>query len=227
MRWKVLAIPDTHFPFEHSRALNKLFREVISEVEFTHIIQLGDLLDQYSFTRFTKKNLYLPERELKWGREKAEKFWAKIHDKQPKARKIQLLGNHDYRMVKRAQEKLPEAQELILYATEELYEFDNVHTVKDPRQEYFLNDVAFLHGYLTQPGAHTRFMNMSTVHGHTHRGGVTFVPVRKGVIWELDCGYLGDPKKEPLNYTPQKFKNATLGYGVIDEFGPRFCPIHF
>lgn len=221
---KILVIPDLHFPFEHRGACRILWKR-ICQVKFTHIVQVGDLLDQYSYTRFAKKNIYLPERELKDGREKAADMWAKIRAEQPQAACIQILGNHDVRAIKRAQESLPAAQELVRDSLLELYEFEGVHLVRDPREEFIINDIAFLHGYRTKLGDHTKFMHMNTVHGHTHRGGVAFIPMNDKILWELDAGYLADKNKEPIAYTPQRTSNWTLGWGEIDNFGPRFCPI--
>lgn len=225
-----MAIGDLHFPFHHKKALIQLFRRIESN-EFKYIIQIGDLLDQYAFSRFSKKNIHLPERELKYGRDCALSFWETIHTLQPKAKKVQLIGNHDVRLIKRAQEKLPEAQELIADSIMELYKFENVLTVSDPRQEYLIEHpkmgtIAFLHGYKSKIGDHSKYMHMNTVHGHRHRGEVTYFPIKNKIIWELDCGFLADANKEPLAYNEQKTNNWTLGWGEIDSLGPRFIPIY-
>lgn len=224
----VLCVGDLHFPFHHKGAVSALLKRVASQ-EFQWIIQIGDLLDQYAFSRFAKKNLHLPQRELAHGRECAVRFWERIHNLQPTANKVQLLGNHDVRLVKKAQEKLPEAQELIHDSLIELYQFDHVKTISDPRQEFklvhpSLGEIAFLHGYKSKIGDHTKWMHTNTVHGHRHRGEVTFLPINGKTLWELDCGYLADCNKEPLAYNEQKTNNWTLGHGEIDSLGPRFIP---
>lgn len=192
---------------------------------YDYIIQVGDLLDQYSFSRFAKRNLFMPDRELRDGRDQALEMWSNIRRKQPQAKCIQLLGNHDVRALKRAQERLPEGQDIVHDSVMELYEFEGVLTAKDPRAEYKIEDIAFLHGYRTKLGDHTKYMHMNTVHGHTHRGGVAFVPVNGKTLWELDAGYLADADTEPMAYSEQKTNNWTLGYGEIDIRGPRFIPI--
>lgn len=222
---RILVIPDLHFPFFHREACKVLWKR-ICDVKYTHIVQIGDLLDQYNFTRFAKKNIFLPDRELKFGRELAVDMWAKIREKQPQAVCVQLLGNHDVRALKRAQEKLPEAQDIVRDSLLELYEFEGVHTVQDPRSEYFIGETAFLHGYRSKLGDHTKYMHCNTVHGHTHRGGVAYIPIAGKTLWELDAGYLADPDKEPLAYSEQKTNNWSLGFGEIDNFGPRFIPIN-
>lgn len=222
----VCILGDLHFPFHHKRTLNKLF-DRLTEEKFSHIIQIGDLLDQYCFTRFPKKNIRNADREIKYGRELAQEMWYQIHRRQKKAKKVQLLGNHDDRLVKRCQERLPEAQDLVKHSLFELYSFENVKTIIDSREEYFLGDIAFLHGYLSKIGDHTKFMQMKTVHGHRHRGEVTFLPIKGKILWELDVGYMADASKEALSYTPQKTSNSTLGWGEVDFLGPRFIPVNF
>ncbi len=222
---RVLILGDLHFPFHNKEACKVVWKR-ICEVKYTHIIQIGDLLDQYSFTRFAKKNIFLPDRELKFGRELAVEMWDKIVKQQPGAVCVQLLGNHDVRAVKRAQEKLPEAQDIVRDSLLELYQFEGVYTVQDPRQEYFIDDICFLHGYRSKLGDHTKFMHKSTVHGHTHRGGMLPVPINGKTLWELDVGYLADCTKEPMAYSEQKTNNWTLGFGEIDSLGARFNPIN-
>jgi predicted MPP superfamily phosphohydrolase len=226
----ILGIGDLHFPFHHKGAVKELTARIASK-KFDLIIQVGDLLDQYGFSRFAKQNIMVPHRELQYGRELALTFWDTIHTLQPTAKKVQLLGNHDIRIIKRVQEALPEAQELVISSLLELYQFDNVETVSDPRKEYIvkhptLGKIAFLHGYRSKIGDHTKFMHMNTVHGHRHRGEVTIIPILGKLLFELDCGYLADPKKEPLAYSEQRTNNWSHGWGEIDIYGSRFIPLN-
>lgn len=224
-----MVLPDLHFPFQNVAACRQVSKR-IEQIKYTHVIQVGDLLDQYSFTRFAKKNLYIPERELKDGRTAAEGMWKFIRSKQPQAQCVQLLGNHDVRAIKRAQERLPEAQDIVKDSLLELYEFEGVQLVRDPRCDFMIEDIMFLHGYKSKLGDHTKFSRTHTVHGHTHKGGVAFVPMQGKILWELDAGYLADADKEPMAYTEQKTSNWTLGFGEIEEvcgtLVPRFIPIN-
>ncbi len=70
-----------------------------------------------------------------------------------------------------------------------------------------------------------QYNTRSTIVGHSHVGGVVFRQSSKGTIFELNAGYLADETAEPLRYRPQTISKWTLGYGLIDEKGPRFCPI--
>jgi len=196
----------------------------IKSKKFDVIIQIGDLLDQYCFSNFTKKNIMLPDREIKYGRDLAVKLWKDIRKYQRKAKLYQILGNHDIRIIKRCEEKLPSAQDLFKFTILELYRFEGVKTISDPREELIIDGICYTHGFLSKIGDHAKKFHMSCVHGHRHRGELTFFPVRNKMLFELDVGYLADVNKEPLAYQPTKTNNWTLGWGEIDEFGPRFIP---
>ncbi len=217
---------DLHLPFHYRPALTKAM-ERLSEKKFDYVVQIGDLLDQYNFTRFTKKYIITPDREIKSGRYFAEKFWSDVRKLQPQAKLIQILGNHDVRMLRRSEEKIPEVQDLIKASLLELYRFDNVKTIEDPREEFFIKDIAFLHGYKSKNGDHMKWMHSNAVHGHRHRGEVTYIPIRGRTLWELDVGYLADPNQVPLAYSEQKTTNWTWGHGEIDHMGPRFVAYNF
>ncbi len=130
--------------------------------------------------------------------------------------------NHGF---KRAEEKLPEAQDIIKKSLLELYRFKGVTTIEDDRKELIIDGVVYMHGYRSKLGDHTRYNNRSTVVGHSHVGGVVFCQYDKGILFELNAGFLADETAEPLRYRPQTISRWTLGYGLIDEKGPRFCPI--
>jgi hypothetical protein len=104
--------------------------------------------------------------------------------------------------------------------------FEGVKTLHDPREELKLpGNVDVIHGYLGRLGDHRNYTLTNVVHGHTHTGGVVFRQVAGRVLWELDCGLAGDMESKALSYTPQKSTKHTLGWGFLDEYGPRFIPL--
>lgn len=221
---KILILGDIHFPFHNKKALAKVLSEV-KRIKPTHVVQIGDLYDQYSFSRFTRKNLQTPEEELRESRNAGISLWNSVHKNAPNAKRYQILGNHDVRLIKRAEEKIPEAQTLIRKSVYELYKFKGVKTIYDDRQELVIGDVTFIHGYRSKLGDHMRFNRSNTVVGHSHTGGVVFEQQAGRIIWELNAGYLADETAEPLRYRPQTTSKWTLGYGLVDEKGPRFIAL--
>lgn len=136
-----------------------------------------------------------------------------------------MRGNHDDRASKRVSEALPELEHLVTPAIAALFQFDGVLTVQDSRMEYEHEGVLYMHGYLGGTGRHLAHNLRSTVHGHTHKGNVTYRHTGEGTVWELDAGFLGDIDAPVFTYSAQKrMHGTTLGCGWIDQYGPRFIP---
>lgn len=218
----IVVLGDIHYPFNNEKATSAAIK-LVKALKPTHIVQIGDLYDQYCFSRFTRKNIILPEQELEEARARAEEMWKSLRS--TGARCFQILGNHDIRLIKRVEEKLPEAQTLVRRSMLELYQFKGVRTIEDDRQELIINGILFLHGYRSRLGDHMRYNRQSTVVGHSHVGGVVYEQYRNRILWELNVGYLADETAEPLKYRPQTTSKWTLGLGVIDTKGPRFIPL--
>lgn len=218
-------------PF-HDRVALSMVVDFIAQnkKDITHVVQLGDLLDQYAFSHFAKKYTS-SDKEIKAGRHHAEMMWKTIFALVPKSQLVQLCGNHDLRMFKRAQERLPESQEIVKKFTHELYSFNNVKTIFDYREAYWINDIRFLHGY-KKHGTHMLHSMQKTVVGHLHTAGLVYRNVEtangeRRLIYEANAGFLGDEVKfiDQLGYTPEKLTGWTLGFLVIDNYGPRFISL--
>lgn len=219
---KIVVLGDIHFPYHNKKALREAIKYIKLEKP-THVVQIGDLYDQYSFSRFSRKNITLPIKELNKARKEAVRMWQEVGaGKQLKG--YQILGNHDIRLNKRVQDKLPEAQELIQYALAPFYTFEGVTTIFDDRKELIIDNIVFIHGYRSRLGDHAKFNRRNTVVGHSHVGGAVFEQYKGEIIWELNAGYLADETAEPMRYRPQLTSRWTLGWAIIDEHGPRFIP---
>jgi predicted MPP superfamily phosphohydrolase len=211
---KAVIIGDTHFPWVDW----KLLRETIDFIDDFGpgiVIQMGDLFDFYSFSRYARTlNLCTPKWEVKAGREGAEEMWSLIQSAAPRAKCYQLRGNHDERVAKQVLAKFPEAEALLdLLDYDKLWRFDGVKTMKSQSEELILN------------GDHMRHNLMNTVTGHSHHGGVTTMRYRGKSLWELNAGAVADMKAKPLKYgLNNKLTKSVLGFGVIDKHGPRFIP---
>src|SRR5437899_12189351 len=107
---KILIVGDLHLPYHNKRALRSIY-EAIKKEKPTHIVQIGDLYDQYSFSRFTKKNIITSTKELQKARKSAIQFWKRARALRRSVKCYQLLGNHDVRLSKRISERVPEAYE--------------------------------------------------------------------------------------------------------------------
>lgn len=226
-RNKIICIGDTHFPF-HSEAVAKWIIQYIKKNKNSiyAVVQMGDLYDMYSFSKFAKRHIDANE-EIRQGRYYAQEFWHAIKKSAPYALLYQIKGNHDDRVAKRVLEKFPEITMFLNY--EKLWEFDGVNTLHDSSQALEIWDWKFIHGH-RKNGDHCKAVGFSNVVcGHTHRGGTWSMRVSDAsprLITELNCGYVGDPFHPSLIYRPmQKYFTWTHGLGEIEKgVGARFIP---
>lgn len=222
---RALFIGDTHFPFIHRPTLEQIF-DFTEAMKPEVIVQVGDLFDLYSHAKFPRShNVFTPKEEMATARDGAQKMWAELKRRAPKARCVQITGNHDARPAKRILEVYPEAEDWIEEIMARAMSFDGVELIKDFREHLELpGNVRVIHGYLSGIGKHREFNMTNVVCGHTHKGGVVFRQVREEIIWELNAGLTGDPSAKGLSYTSQRVVDWTLGWGWLDEYGPRFIP---
>jgi predicted phosphodiesterase len=221
----ILVIGDTHFPWVHTECLEAI-HAFNSEKKPTVIVQVGDLYDLYCHSKFPKSlNVYAPEEEERLAREGAAKMWERLIRDNPSAKCYQLLGNHDIRPAKRVQEKNPEMEHVIKAHLGVITQFPGVTTINDYRQELVIDGIVFHHGYRSQLGSHRDYTMSNFVCGHSHKGGVVYRRLKDQTIWEMNAGFVGDAESKAMSYSSQKIHDMTLGWGYIDEHGPRF--IHF
>ena len=226
----VLVIGDVHEPWSHGPTLEKIYAAV-EEIKPDVVLQIGDLRDLYSFSRYpVNPNAITPEREIDRGTAACTKMWERVRKANPKARRIQLLGNHDERPSKRLSETLPACKLLAAPTLKALFEFPGVETHHDPAQEFFLNtaagEVCFMHGHRAKLGDHAKYNQMPTVCGHSHQGGVVYLRHKSKVFWELNAGWCGDETAPVFKYGNQRaLKTWTRGFGLIDSRGPRFVSL--
>lgn len=216
---KFAVIGDTHFPF-HCPVLIKKIVERIRITQPKFIIQVGDLYDYWSQSKYPKSlNLLTPQEEVLKGRLAAEEMWAAIHKVAPHAKKIQLKGNHDERPFKRMLEKAPELEPF--FNIDHLFEFPQVETVQDSKQELVINGILFIHGW-KKHGDHMKYSLMRTVHGHTHKASIIYHMLRGEIIWEADAGIAAATDSVPMGYGGKRWTDCTKGLLEIDDLGPRF-----
>jgi predicted phosphodiesterase len=219
---KIMIFGDIHFPFHHKKALSWALSALRAEKPDV-VVQIGDLLDQYVFSRFTRSPSFItPKEEMERGLNEAGRFWKEVKSRCPRAGLYQVLGNHDMRLRKRIGETLPELESV--FDSRSLYRFPGVHTMQDDRTELAIGDITIIHGHLSKLGDHMKKLSSKVVVGHSHTGGVVFSKHKNGLLWELNAGFLADEAQLPLNYGPTRMKEWTLGYGLVDNKGPRFVP---
>lgn len=222
---KTLFIGDVHAPFANLQCLQAIY-EFAAKHQPEVIVQVGDLYDMYSHAKFPRShNIFTPRDEQKAARAQAETMWSELKKAAPKADCFQLYGNHDVRVLKRVLESYPSAEDWVAQMLKEAMSFPGVTTLDDARSELMLEgNVMVHHGYLSQLGRHRDYALHNVVVGHSHTGGIVFKQIRDQILWELNCGYVGDQNAKGLTYTAQRTVPWTNGWGWLDEYGPRFIP---
>lgn len=224
-------IGDTHFPFTNTNTLYGKggVIDTIKKIKPDYVVQVGDLYDLYSWSKFPhKRDLYTPRQEIEEGRRMAEEMWAKVRKAAHpwKCKFIQLKGNHDERPTKRLMEKIPSLFSVMSDPLHELFVFKGVQTQPSEREDLIIDGIVFMHGFRGKLGDHARVNGLPTVCGHSHRGGAVFIRHGDRTIWELNAGFCADELSCPMSYTRQRTLSTwTQGFGVIDEYGPRFVPM--
>lgn len=221
---RILVIGDCHFPWANPKTLNGIYN-YIQYVSPTIIVQIGDLYDFFSFSKFPKTaDVITPKEELAQGYGDAFVMWEKIRKFAPRAKLLQLKGNHDSRPLKRIIERFPEASSLLDLG--HLFDFPKVQVCDSERDEVIIDKILFMHGFRARLGDHALHNGMCTVVGHSHLGGVIYHRLGDRTIWELNAGFCADEAVEPLSYTRQRrISKWTQGFGYIDNYGPRFIPL--
>lgn len=220
----IVAVGDSHFPFASKGTVRRII-DLIRRVKPRIVVQLGDLYDLYSYSRFARSvNIMTPAEETRRGREQAEAFWKAVQSASSNAECFQLLGNHDSRLVKKVFDVMPEYERFMDHS-KSLWEFEGVTTQPSEREELIIEGICFQHGY-RKFGEHVKHNQMNTVCGHLHLGGVAFMRLGKKTLWELNAGFCADESSVPMSYSRQnKISKHTQGVGLIDQDGPRFIPL--
>lgn len=224
----IMVVGDTHFPFVSMNSLSLLYA-LVEVLKPRHVVQVGDLYDMLSHSRFPRsRNAYNPFEEMSLGFEMSQEFWRKIKNLSPGVKCYQILGNHDVRPLKKILEHYPEGE--VFFSIDRYFQFEGVQTIMDPRELLMIQGIGFTHGHGPM-GSHRDATGKNNAHGHTHKGGShfkvvggSFIGEPKKTLWELDAGFLGDPNSKALSYTPLKVNLGTEGVGWIDALGPRFIP---
>lgn len=217
---KVLAFGDTHFPFENKKSLLSLYR-YIAKSNPDVIIHLGDLYDNYMFSRFDKDfNVIKPKDELLQSNKRAIEMWKKIQDLAPNAEKCQLFGNHDIRISKLIMSRTPTLASEIKTIREKYYTFPGVKVMTSDREYVEYDNVIYVHGWHNSNVMHMRHFKKPVVHGHNHRPDMVWEPASKTEYkprWEVDCGCLADQTKVPFDYTNSIQTSWKAALAIIDN----------
>lgn len=225
-----MVLGDIHAPHIDKRVFTRIIDEVIPRYKPELILQIGDLYNLGAWSRWPKKQVN-PKDELLEGRMVAESIWKSIQLRAPKARLIQLLGNHDKpRLEKLVLSKAPELEPFI--QVDHLWQFPGVETFIDAKEPFILGDTLFTHGHRSKVEDYLKDFQYryNVVVGHHHVAKIVYERIggmfNQETRWCACAGLIGNPFDGEMNYRPlNKFFKWTQGVLLIEEGNPRFIPL--
>jgi UDP-2,3-diacylglucosamine pyrophosphatase LpxH len=216
-----LFIGDVHLPFEHPRAL-EFCKGLVKDFDIPHenIYSVGDLLDQYHFSRWPKSPdaKHTVSQEIELAREKIKK-WARAF---PEMKIVE--SNHDSRIIKKAiGADLPSQ---VIRSLEEIFELPDTWEIKD--QFVIMGpDILVCHGEefpdALQAAIH---YGLNVVQGHHHaKFGVQYRRSRMQMLWGAATGWLGDVGQYAFEYGDKSKFKPILGSTVVVNGIPYAVPL--
>lgn len=213
---KWIAIPDVHVPYHDPKIIGIILRAA-DAIGATRCVQLGDLTDCYSVSRFPKSR----DRRLDiaWELDSTAEL-VNVLDKAFPDERVITLGNHDVRMERYVAEKAPEIAALFPTYVERIGFKERGWRVTNYMDGTRIGDLNVTHevGF---SGAHAAQQTLgvyssSVIFGHTHRIGFA-------VAGDLDgkrrvgamLGWCGDVEKIDYHYRARVARESSHGFGIV------------
>lgn len=212
-----LIIPDTHIPFEDQRAY-ALMLKVGKYVRPDEVVILGDYLDFYSVMSHPK-DVTLSKLTLQREVECGQKRLREIAKTFPKATKVYIEGNHEYRLARYLRDRAPD-----LFGLIDLPDILGLKPLKfkwipyGPEQKYkVLNSKLYARHEPIGPNARTTATRSmcSLIYGHIHSIEESQVVALDGSNYRaISVGWLGDQRQAAFNYVHNHAQWAK-GFGIV------------
>lgn len=216
---RVLAIGDTHAPFNHPDALD--FLATLKRRYRPHVVvHIGDLGDQHGWSRHERQ----PDAPGQADEDsQCLEFCHQLYKLFPRVKAC--IGNHDVRLSKKCVKAGVPSR---LHRTiPEIYESPDGWTWDDG---YIVDGVAYMHGdgYSGLDAALkcARDNRISTVIGHIHSvGGIRWVASQFSRIFGASTACLIDPKSIAMSYGKRYPARPVLGSMIVIDGVPQFVPM--
>ena len=141
------------------------------------------------------------------------KHFQELRRAAPRARCIEIASNHGDRLLKRIRERLPEIEGLV---SQDVFRLEGVERLPEVR----IDGVQYMHGFRGRAQEHAKYNQCSTVHGHSHMASLVWHKNGRGAYFNLECGWLGDERRECFAYREQSLTRWILSVGLITNGSP-------
>lgn len=192
---KIAFISDEHYPFQDEKARN-IALQVVHEFSPDEMIVGSDGIDFYSLSYFDKNPETLKQNGLQnvidaWV--SGQKEWTSAC---PQATKRHIIGNHEVRYTHYLWQN-PELCDLDVLKLSSVLNFPVCGIKGEPEEEIVYNDLLSVrHGSVIRKNSGATALaelekdrySISTLSGHSHRGGNTLATAR-GVVYQAQEGF--------------------------------------
>lgn len=228
---KSIVAHDLHLPFIH-KGLSKKFLDTCRRIKPDRIILAGDIVDLHALTTHRRAKDWMDrcDRELELSR----KWLRELRRNSPRSDIIFIKGNHEDRLDRMIESKVPEMRHLgisvpMLLGLGEL----NIRWVEDAGKTKVWASTSrgrfrILHGHEFKggskfPGGHALKIAEAlgcNVHiGHTHKLGMFIIPVAGKLRTVVEGGLMADMKAAALGYAGPAPKWASA-FTIYDDKQP-------
>jgi len=211
-----LVVPDAHYPF-HDRQCVQLLKGIIEDLKPEAVISIGDLADCWSISRFAKSR----RQQVSLDREIEAASWGLdelgiTH---------YALGNHESRFETYIQEKAPQLEGMVSWASSLDLDKRGIHWCE--YGSYFaFGDCYFSHDFgvsgLTAGSRSLNLVGSTVVFGHTHAGNMWSQPVLRddhpaGFVSAVNVGWIGDHDQIFYRNRAAARRSYQHGFGIIEQ----------
>lgn len=227
-----IAFPtDEHFPFQNDRA-REVALKIVNDFNPDELPAGSDGLDFYklsSFDRDPKRMTFSLDTEIKmWQRAQLE--WKSAA---PNARRRYIMGNHEFRWDK-ALWKLEAFYELSELSLGSILGLNKLGIEPEILDEISFGELVIRHGQIVRQHSamsakgevEKQRHQVSTMTGHTHRGGMYMTTAREKVVYGLECFCLC--RLDPwYGQGPYDWQNGIVLATIHNDKSLQFEPIPF
>ena len=215
---QVFVLSDMHIPFQDEETLANVF-DCLVDSQPENIVLLGDILDCYSISRFSKR----PDRmrNLQYEIDTFYKMMRELQKHLPNTDIHYVLGNHENRLEKLVLDN-PGLFGLSALTPSKLFRLDDLG-IYYHKTKVKLNNFIYYHGDVVRKDASytakAEYMDhkmQDGVSGHTHRLGSYYSTYEQntsawfenGCLCKIEPDYINDPDKA----------NWQHGFTVVDSY---------
>jgi hypothetical protein len=228
-----IAFPtDEHFPFQNDQA-REVALKIVQEFNPDVLPAGSDGLDFYKLSNFDRD----PERLAATTLQQEIRMWQRAQlewkSAAPNARRPYIIGNHEERW-NRQLWKLDTFNELGVLSLAKVLGLKKLGIEDEILDEIDLGELVIRHGQVVKQhsGASARGEvekqrhQVSTMTGHTHRGGVYMTTARDQIVYGLECFCLC--RLDPwYGKGPYDWQNGLVLATIHDDKSLQFEPIPF